>query len=374
MDSRKYNSQDITSKLDEIKEAIEAGGLAPSVIADAYSDEETYSVGDYVTYNAKSYRCTTAVTEAEEFDPEKWEEVKVLDELASAVELPPVTSTDNGKILSVVGGEWSKASNVIDKPTAADEGKYLTVTNQYGKIGFANIPKLEYCVKIPANGTNTSGPTSFMLSNSDRDILKENQDYDVRLYIMASSTNAKVEYIFRKVRAKGANLTSPVPGYSYGYYVNIEEQSDDSLIYRYFSVNYTTNNQSPTVYERTIGPIAEPTTLRLFCESGSTNLRVHDFQTFSGKETWDNILARYTAGNLPITVSFDESDDPDQVYLNCYAKSVPLVSKTDNSLCFSCVSYVDTNYSETISFMIQKEYNTDYAIVYANSITIGESS
>lgn len=109
MDSRKYNEKDVTASLDGIAEAIKSGGLAPSVIADPYSNEATYSVGDYITFNAKSYRCITAIDTPEEFDSEKWDEIKVLDELASAVELPPVTSTDNGKILSVVEGEWSKA-------------------------------------------------------------------------------------------------------------------------------------------------------------------------------------------------------------------------------------------------------------------------
>ena len=129
MDNRKYNEKDVTASLDGIAEAIKSGGLAPSVIADPYSNEATYSVGDYVTFNAKSYRCITAIDTPEEFDSEKWDEIKVLDELASAVELPPVTSTDNGKILKVAEGVWAKGDVPTELPavTSDDNDKILTV-------------------------------------------------------------------------------------------------------------------------------------------------------------------------------------------------------------------------------------------------------
>lgn len=41
--------------------------------ADIYSDESTYSVGAVVIYNNTLYECATAVTTAEEFDPDKWQ-------------------------------------------------------------------------------------------------------------------------------------------------------------------------------------------------------------------------------------------------------------------------------------------------------------
>lgn len=45
-------------------------GFTPS----AYDSTETYAVGDYCTYDGKDYKCTTAVSTAESFDPTKWEE------------------------------------------------------------------------------------------------------------------------------------------------------------------------------------------------------------------------------------------------------------------------------------------------------------
>ena len=45
--------------------------------------------------------------------------------------LPAVTGTDNGKVLKVVGGVWSKAAETVELPdvTATDNGKILKVVD-----------------------------------------------------------------------------------------------------------------------------------------------------------------------------------------------------------------------------------------------------
>lgn len=45
--------------------------------APAYDDTETYAVGDVCTYNGQLYKCTTAVSTAETFDPTKWAAIVV---------------------------------------------------------------------------------------------------------------------------------------------------------------------------------------------------------------------------------------------------------------------------------------------------------
>lgn len=42
------------------------------MITDAYSSSSTYSVGDYCIYGNTLYKCTTAISTAEEFDSSKW--------------------------------------------------------------------------------------------------------------------------------------------------------------------------------------------------------------------------------------------------------------------------------------------------------------
>lgn len=52
-------------------------------IATDYDDTQTYAVGDYVIYDGLLYKCVTAVTTAETFDPTKWTHVVVTDEMGS---------------------------------------------------------------------------------------------------------------------------------------------------------------------------------------------------------------------------------------------------------------------------------------------------
>lgn len=48
------------------------------------------------------------------------------------IPLPAVTSSDNGKILTVANGEWSKGNIPTELPTvtSSDEGKVLRVSSQ----------------------------------------------------------------------------------------------------------------------------------------------------------------------------------------------------------------------------------------------------
>lgn len=50
-------------------------------IANVYDSTTTYAVGDYAIYQNTLYKCTTAITVGESFDPTKWVSVKVMSEL-----------------------------------------------------------------------------------------------------------------------------------------------------------------------------------------------------------------------------------------------------------------------------------------------------
>lgn len=82
-------------------------------LAPPYDNTATYSVGDYCTYGENSlntsgvYRCTTAITTAEEWNSAHWTAVTVMGEIAAVDALPSVSASDNGKILKVVNGVWT---------------------------------------------------------------------------------------------------------------------------------------------------------------------------------------------------------------------------------------------------------------------------
>lgn len=66
---------------DNMDKLDQGGGNANQNIAEEYDDTATYAVGDYVICNGLLYKCVTAVTTAETFDPTKWTHVVVTDEM-----------------------------------------------------------------------------------------------------------------------------------------------------------------------------------------------------------------------------------------------------------------------------------------------------
>ena len=57
------------------------GDAANQNLAADYDEEETYDLDDYVIHNSILYKCTTAITTAEEWDSTHWERVLVTDEM-----------------------------------------------------------------------------------------------------------------------------------------------------------------------------------------------------------------------------------------------------------------------------------------------------
>lgn len=62
--------------------ATNANNVATNIIAPAYSTSSTYKVGNYCIYNGYLYRCTTAITTAEEWTAAHWVSVKLGDDVA----------------------------------------------------------------------------------------------------------------------------------------------------------------------------------------------------------------------------------------------------------------------------------------------------
>lgn len=88
------------------------GNVAVKIIADNYSNTSTYLVGAYVIYEGLLYRCITEIDEPEEFNPVKWKQVKLANEV-----------DDIRKVLS-------NKADIASLSEVATSGSYTDLTNK----------------------------------------------------------------------------------------------------------------------------------------------------------------------------------------------------------------------------------------------------
>ena len=119
------------------------GSGTAAMIADAYSAESTYAVGDYCTHGGKLYVCSTAISTAEEWTEAHWTETVLGDDvtdLKSAVEQISQTGIDASDASSgqvpVADGEGSWDWGSVSGGVSDVQVNGTSVVNQ----GVANVP------------------------------------------------------------------------------------------------------------------------------------------------------------------------------------------------------------------------------------------
>lgn len=75
---------------------------------------------------------------------------------SAGIELPKVTSSDNGKVLQVVSGKWKKGSKMPDEVSANPEGEITDYISgiQIGSDKF-NIKEKSEVIEVVADGTKS---------------------------------------------------------------------------------------------------------------------------------------------------------------------------------------------------------------------------
>ncbi len=144
--------------LNQIESKIRTEVSSANVIpVTAHSADATYAVGDFVVYDGTSYECTTAVTAAEAFDPEKW------------------TARNN-----VIHGYAYKDAegNVHDVSHWADIDKYYYTSYTLDEIGTSNDPETGCGTLTTYTATVESGVNTLYIlvpdvSNLTRSVVAE---------------------------------------------------------------------------------------------------------------------------------------------------------------------------------------------------------
>jgi hypothetical protein len=87
----------------------------------------------------------------------------------TTIELPAVSSTDNGDVLTVVSGKWAKADPPKELPTSATSGQVLTYNGS--AWGAANVPqeikKLDLSVSVSLDAETS--PDAMTLADADEE-------------------------------------------------------------------------------------------------------------------------------------------------------------------------------------------------------------
>ena len=138
----------LTGAINEIAQG--GGGGSTDVIADDFSTESTYAVGDYVIYDGSLYKCTTAVTTAGAWDSNDWTETLVMDEVeagggggTTVIANPSGTATDDltkvqigSTIYDIPGGGSGGGGIVIDKLWEYSNSYDITLSHDFTDYDF----------------------------------------------------------------------------------------------------------------------------------------------------------------------------------------------------------------------------------------------
>ena len=144
-----------------------------------FSTGSTYTVGDFVIYTGKLYRCTTAVTVAGAWSASKWVQTTVSGELKSLRDVYTATYTVAGWTVSGDGTYWTQSKSV----TGMTSTKQLSAPLRKNTGVKATDAALAKAHTIINNGTITSNSGSVSIK------VWEKPAVDIDIYWSGKETN-----------------------------------------------------------------------------------------------------------------------------------------------------------------------------------------
>lgn len=172
--------------------AVEGVSQLAYTIANVYDSSATYAIGDYAIYQNTLYKCTTAITVGETFDPTKWTSVKVMSEVGQGGGGGSVDADDVSYDNTSSGLSATNVQDAIDE--LANGTPVQTVEAQRGTIAAGSTrATLTFDSTIDANtfvdwyvGDGTITPTSVTTTN-----------HTVVITISAQASNTRVGAVIR---------------------------------------------------------------------------------------------------------------------------------------------------------------------------------
>ena len=179
-DIKNYINNTLTTEIEDKIEILEDN---TGTKTDTYSASATYAINDIVIHNNKLYKCTTAITVAEEFNPAKWLQVSL-----KTLCVPTITTDAN---------DWK----VFDFGTYKEWVKKGSITATLGGNLWYTLTGVSLPVGMSTISTNIVS-TSLLSSDSAISLTAGGQPNSSLIYIHAvnnygGSITATVYYQFR---------------------------------------------------------------------------------------------------------------------------------------------------------------------------------
>lgn len=224
------NDNDITALqqgLAGVGDAIDGVAQLAYTIANVYDSTQTYTVGSYAIYQNTLYKCITAITVGEAFNPAKWTSVKVMNEISSGggVTAAAVSFDNTGTGLSA-----TNAQNAIvelapkiapDVSVTADGVKTLgALLHELAiAVDFSKITYQSHIVMHRGQRIMNLGTQNWVLSGSDKSLSSMYTQIDTNgtLYLysfVATTTNnsaARLTFIYANNSITSQDETSTIP-------------------------------------------------------------------------------------------------------------------------------------------------------------------
>ncbi len=169
--------------------------IAVARSAQEYDDGTAYSVGDYCTWDGKLYKCITAITAGEPWNPAHWAETSIDAEFkALYAALAGKAAVNHTHTPAQVGADPSGAAAAVQTNLAAHAGDttvHLTASERTAWNGKANTVTLSCTVPVSwtASGNyfyqNVSVPGMLASDNPAADILTGGDNAANKLYAEA---------------------------------------------------------------------------------------------------------------------------------------------------------------------------------------------
>ena len=201
--------------------AIEGNTQLGYNLARPYDSASTYAVGAYVLFQNTLYKCTTAVTLGEAFDPSKWLAIKATDEIAAGGYTLPTASA------STLGGVKVGSNLSIDQDGALS----------------GSAPYV-----LPDASTSTKG--GVLIGQGLSNTVTYPYDYNGALYVnnMMHTISGDVDLGEPTLYVGDSGTTSGGTLGSRSVYTQLGTIGNLALIHWRFSANFTLTNTGFNVY------------------------------------------------------------------------------------------------------------------------------